>query len=61
MSAFFTGHPVFGQTIDVHCHNILPEYTAVLERHGAAMEETFPLPAWNVESHIAFMQNTGIE
>lgn len=61
MSAFFINRPVFGQTIDVHCHNILPEYMAVLEKHGAAMEETFPLPAWNVESHIAFMQKAGIE
>lgn len=61
MSALFISCPVFGQTIDVHCHNILPEYMAVLEKHGAAMEETFPLPAWNVESHIAFMQKAGIE
>lgn len=61
MSALFINRPVFGQTIDVHCHNILPEYMAVLEKHGAAMEETFPLPAWNVESHIAFMQKAGIE
>lgn len=61
MSTLFISCPVFGQTIDVHCHNILPEYMAVLEKHGAAMEETFPLPAWNVESHIAFMQKAGIE
>lgn len=61
MSALFINRPVFGQTIDVHCHNILPEYMAVLEKHGAAMEETFPLPAWNVDSHIAFMQKAGIE
>lgn len=61
ISALFINRPVFGQTIDVHCHNILPEYMAVLEKHNAAMEETFPLPAWNVESHIAFMQKAGIE
>lgn len=61
MSALFINRPAFGQTIDVHCHNILPEYMAVLEKHGAAMEETFPLPAWNVESHIAFMRKARIE
>lgn len=61
ISALFINRPVFGQTIDVHCHNILPEYMAVLEKHGAAMEESFPLPAWNVESHITFMQKAGIE
>lgn len=32
------------QVIDVHCHNIFPEFTEFLERHGAAMEETFQLP-----------------
>lgn len=41
MSALITSHAVFGQTIDVHSHNILPEYMAVLERHVAEMEETF--------------------
>ena len=29
------------QVIDVHCHNIFPEFTEFLERHGAAMKETF--------------------
>ena len=31
--------------IDVHCHNILPFYTETLEKHDAAMDEGFPLPA----------------
>ncbi len=48
------------QTIDVHCHNVLPEFTEFLERHGAAMEETFPLPKWDVNSHLEFMENAGI-
>ncbi len=48
------------QTIDVHCHNILPEFTEFLERHGAAMEETFPLPKWDVNFHLEFMENAGI-
>lgn len=61
ISALFCSQIVFGQTIDVHCHNVLPECMAVLEKHGAAMEETFPLPTWNVESHLAFMQKAGIE
>lgn len=61
ISALFCSQIVFGQTIDVHCHNVLPEYMTVLEKHGAAMEETFPLPTWNVESHLAFMQKAGIE
>ena len=48
------------QTIDVHCHNVLPEFTEFLERHGAVMEETFPLPKWNVNFHLEFMENAGI-
>lgn len=61
ISALFCSQTVFGQNLDVHCHNVLPEYMAVLEKHDAAMEETFPLPAWNVELHLAFMQKAGIE
>ena len=48
------------QTIDVHCHNVLPEFTEFLERHGAAMEETFPLPQWDIDTHLEFMENAGI-
>ncbi len=48
------------QTIDVHSHNVLPEFTEFLERHGAAMEETFPLPKWDVNSHLEFMGKAGI-
>ncbi len=48
------------QVIDVHCHNVLPEFTEFLGKHGAALEETFPLPEWNVNSHLEFMKNAGI-
>ncbi|MCD8235719.1 MAG: amidohydrolase [Prevotellaceae bacterium] len=48
------------QAIDVHCHNVLPEFTEFLERHGAALEETFPLPEWDVNSHLEFMDNAGV-
>ena len=46
--------------IDIHCHNILPEYLELLDRHDAAMEETFPLPQWSLEKHLAFMDSAGI-
>lgn len=49
-----------GQTVDVHSHIIIPEYMEVLKVHGAELEETFPLPAWNAERHIAFMDSAGI-
>lgn len=54
-------HAVMGQqAVDVHCHNVLPEFTKYMERHGAAMEETFPLPAWDATSHLKFMEEAGI-
>ena len=49
------------KVIDVHCHNIKPEFVQFLESKGAALEETFPLPEWNVESHLAFMDSAGIQ
>lgn len=48
------------QTVDVHTHIIIPEYLQVLKAHGAELEETFPLPGWDAERHIAFMDSTGI-
>lgn len=48
------------QTIDVHTHIIVPEYVEMLKAHGAELEETFPLPAWDAERHIAFMDSAGI-
>lgn len=49
------------QAIDVHSHNILPFYMEMLERHDAALEETFPLPSWDAASHVKFMETAGIE
>ena len=47
--------------VDVHCHNILPDFVAALDAHGAALDETFPLPSWNVDAHIEFMDSAGIK
>ena len=49
-----------GQTVDVHTHIVISEYVDVLKAHGAELEETFPLPAWDAERHIAFMDSAGI-
>lgn len=48
------------QTMDMHSHIIVPEYMEMLKEHGAELEETFPLPVWNAERHIAFMDSAGI-
>lgn len=58
---FCTGTTTAQRAVDVHTHNILPAYREVLEKHGAAMEEGFPLPAWDVGSHLLFMEEAGIE
>ena len=50
-----------GDVVDVHCHLITPEYTAHLKRHGALLDEGFPVPKWNVESHLAWMDAAGVE
>ena len=47
--------------VDVHCHDILPDFVKALDVHGAALDETFPLPAWDVNDHIAFMDSAGIK
>ena len=52
--------PLSAQTVDVHTHIIIPEYVEVLKAHGAELEETFPLPAWDAGRHIAFMDSAGI-
>ncbi len=60
LSTALAAAPLSAQTVDVHTHIILPEYAEVLKAHGAELEETFPLPAWNAERHIAFMDSAGI-
>lgn len=46
---------------DLHSHIILREHTDLLAKHGAELEETFPLPSWSVEEHLKFMDEAGIE
>lgn len=48
------------QAIDVHCHNVFPKFISFLNSKGASMEETFPLPHWDVEEHLRFMDEAGI-
>ena len=51
------------QRIDFHAHAILPSYVDALKRLGidAAAEEGFPLPKWNVEEHLQFMDAARID
>ena len=49
--------------VDFHCHAILPSFVDGLRQLGidAACEEGFPLPKWNVEDHLKFMEDAGID
>lgn len=47
--------------VDVHSHIITSGYRAMLRAHGAEMEEGFPLPQWEVERQLAFMDKAGIK
>lgn len=49
------------QVVDVHSHFIPGAYTDFLRAHHAELQETFPLPAWDADSHLAFMDGAGID
>lgn len=47
--------------VDMHSHAITSDYLEVVSRHGALLDEGFPLPAWNVEAQLEFMDAAGID
>ncbi len=49
------------RVIDVHTHNVMPEFVQFLENKGTVLEETFPLPEWDVDAHLSFMDSAGIQ
>ena len=52
---------VFAQNvIDVHSHLITPEFLSALEQEGRLMDEGFPLPKYDVETHLKWMDEAGI-
>ena len=46
--------------IDLHSHAITKSYLDYIKANGAEMDEGFPIPAWDAEQHIAFMDKAGI-
>ena len=60
LGATFCPSLVSGQAVDVHSHIVVPEYVETLKAHDAELEETFPVPHWDVNRHIAFMDSAGI-
>ena len=47
--------------IDVHSHIITPEFVSTLENEGRLMDEGFPLPKYNVDNHLRWMDEAGVE
>ena len=47
--------------IDVHSHIITPEFVSALETEGRVMDEGFPLPKYDVENHLRWMDEAGVE
>ena len=47
--------------IDVHSHLIPPEFVSALENEGRIMDEGFPLPKYDIEGHLKWMDEAGVE
>ena len=47
--------------IDLHSHVITQGYLNYIKANGAEMDEGFPIPRWDAERHIAFMDKAGIQ
>ena len=46
--------------IDVHCHMISNAYLEAVKAHGMEMDEGFPIPGWDADAHLQFMDEAGI-
>lgn len=55
----FTTLPSEAQ-IDLHSHAITQGYLEFIKANGAEMDEGFPIPNWDAERHLAFMDKAGI-
>ena len=49
------------QVTDWHSHAIPDSYRELVARHGALLDEGFPLPKWSAETHLQMMDEAGIE
>ena len=47
--------------MDVHSHIITPEFLSSLEDEGRLMDEGFPLPKYDADAHLNWMDEAGIE
>ena len=47
--------------IDVHSHIITPEFLSSLKDEGRLMDEGFPLPEYDAEAHLKWMDQAGVQ
>ena len=47
--------------MDVHSHLITPEFVSALESEGRLMDEGFPLPKYDVDNHLRWMDEAGVQ
>lgn len=48
------------QAVDVHCHIVPKAYIGYLEKHNATLDEGFPIPSWDAEKHLRWMDEASI-
>ena len=46
--------------VDVHSHMIPDSYLEAVKAHGMEMDEGFPIPSWDIDAHLQFMDEAGI-
>ncbi len=47
--------------IDLHAHLITPAFLSDLKSHDALMDEGFPIPQYDVEQHLQWMDEAGVQ
>lgn len=47
--------------IDVHSHIVTPEFLSALRQENKLMDEGFPLPQYDVDAHLKWMNEAGIQ
>lgn len=55
-------HSASAQTIiDVHSHLIPQSYLTTLSQHNVLLEEGFPIPKWDIDNQLKWMDEAGIK
>ncbi len=62
MLSMMTAANIYAQgMMDVHSHIITPEFLSALNAEGRLMDEGFPLPKYDANMHLRWMDEAGIQ